>query len=775
VLTLALGIGATTALFSVIDAALLRPLPYPHPEQLVGISVEVTRANGQVARLGPSQDDVNAWRDGEVLSHATIWRDIFSPMIVDGPEPERVAGRAISDDYLAMHGVVPALGRAFGPGDMRPGAEPVVLLGHAYWQRRFGGRPDVLGETLRIDSDIATVVGVLPPAFYAEVPIWRPFHTTGHQPDRRGTGSTVYGRLRPGLTIEQAQQRLLPAVVSDAPDPAGPGVSGVQVRSLLAGTVAGYRSTTRVLAYAVGAILLIACINVAGLALARGATRGPELGVRASMGAGRGRLVRQLLAESLVLSLAGGAAGVFLAWASLDVLVANLPLELPANSPPVLNVRVLGLALAAAVTTGLLFGLAPAVRLSRVNLADVLSHAGRRHGPAFSRRGGQALIAAEVALAIVLLAGAGLMLRSFARMVSVDLGFDPKRVVAMEAEPLDVDPPGLRQYYVTLIEALRGRPGIEAVGAVDYMPLVSGSTVAFFRVDGRDVGDGERTENIHMRQYLPGYFEALGLPLRSGRYPGRTEGAGGLPGALVSATAASLMFGEGPVLGRTFERSLGKGTAAYQVVGVLDDLRHWGPRSTASPEVYLPLSDTATLRGPLIVVIRSPLDAGSLAPMLREVATSLGPRAIVHSVRSGSDALLHNVRTPRQRTVLLGLLGGLGLVLTLVGIFGTTAYAVGRRTQEIGVRMALGARPRQVVIAVVRDAMWPALAGIVLGLAAATLATKVIASFLFNTEPNDPGTFAAAAMLMLAAATLAAWIPARRAARVDPVEALRVG
>ena len=361
-------IGGSTGVFSVIDAAILRPLPYPDPQRLVRVSVESRMLDGEVARLAPSTEDVEAWRAAaDVVSHVTIWREIFQPVIVDGPELERLEGFEISEDFLALHGVHPILGRGITRDDTLTAAPSVVMLGHAYWQRRFGGDPSIIGQTLRVDNTPATIVGVVPSHFYRETPIWVPHKPLG--PDARGSGATVYARLQPGVTIENARARLLEIVrARDLAEGRGKDVEGLQVVSVLEEERSGYRGMTKVLAGAVGAILLIACLNVAGLLLARGATRRSELGVRASLGASRMRLIRQLLAESLVLALAGGAAGVLLAWITLDTLVASIPLDLPANSPPELNVRVLGFSGALAIITGLLFGLAPAWSLSRVDV-----------------------------------------------------------------------------------------------------------------------------------------------------------------------------------------------------------------------------------------------------------------------------------------------------------------------------------------------------------------------------------------------------------------------
>ncbi|HVL67595.1 MAG TPA: ABC transporter permease [Vicinamibacterales bacterium] len=764
VVTLALGIGGSAAIFSIIDAALLRPLPYPKPEQLVEVLIDEWQRDGRTVRVGPSKEEVETWRAaGDLFSHVAVWRRIFRPAVVDGPELERLGGLEISEDYLPLHGVAPVAGRGFTAEDMQPGAPAVVMLGHAYWQTRFGGDRGVVGRTLRIDNEPATVVGVLPASFYRETPIWRPLRLPSFMHGRRGMGTTTYARLREGVSIEYARQRLTD--VTRARDLAAGHTppQGIAINSLYARETFGYRDTTDILAAAVGAILLIACINVAGLLLARGATRRGELGIRASLGASRARLVRQLLAESLVLALLGAAAGLLLAWVSLDLLVANIPMNLPANSPPALDLRVLGFTTALAAVTGLLFGLAPAWSLSRVNLAGTLARTSERFGSSLPRRGGQVLIAAEIAICIVLLAGAGLMIRSFARMLSVDVGFDPRAVVTMEVTPVDQSGPVLRQYYPALVESLQHLPGVAAAGAVDHLPLAGSSTMVIGNVEGRRMP-------INVRQFVPGYFEAIGFTLRQGRFPSRADASAGVPLAVVNEQAASQMFGGEPALGRRFE----VGKDMFEVAGVVGDLRHRGPLDPPMPEVFLPFGSRDAER--MIAVVRSTAGSGaaSLHTQLRQAALGVGPRVIVTRIRSGSDWFADRVVTPRQRTVLLSILGGLGFVLALVGIFGMTAYAVSRRTQEIGIRMALGAHARQVVRETVRDSFWPVVLGIAVGLAGAAAATRVIASFLFDTRPIDPVTFAVVAVAVAVAAGLAAWIPARRAARVDPVTALRV-
>lgn len=768
ILTLGLGIGASTAIFSVIDAALLRPLPYPNPDRLVGIVVEERRPDGDTSVYAPSVEDVRHWQnDGGVFSHVCVWRNAIRPVVLDGSEPERVDVRLISEGYFGVYGVTPILGRSFGREDMREGAPHVVLLGYAFWQNRFGGDRGVVGRTIRIDNEPATIVGVLPPGFQRHSKIWRPLQTPADRIDSRGSGAAVEGRLRPGISIEQAEQTLGRLTANLDRARGRREAVAVRIESLYDTTTAPYRTTTNILTAAVGLILLIACVNVAGLLLARGSARRPELAVRASLGAGRGRLIRQLLTESLVLAVAGGAVGLVIASVSLDLLTANIPMSLPPDSPVRLNPQVFAFATVLSLLTGVMFGLVPAIRLSGISVADTLSHAGHRHGSALSRRGSQLLVAIEVALAVVLLAGAGLMIRSFARVLSVDLGFDPESIVTMEVVPVDPNEAVLREYYPVLLQRLRAVPGIEAVGAVDHLPLGASAMVTSARIDGKPVVVGTRAVNLYISHVLPGYFEAIGFRLKEGRFPTEAYRPEATAAAVLSEEAATRLFPSGSPLGRQFV--IGGGTS-LEVTGVVADVRHSGPLGRVNPEIYVYGHTEAS---PMTVVVRPRGHQAGLAEQLRAAARATGTRVVVHRIRRGSDWFGDRIVKPRQRTVLLGLLGGLGLLLSLVGVFGMTAYAVARRTHEIGVRMALGARPADVVVAMMRDSTWPAVLGIVVGLGASTMATRVIASFLFNTEPTDPITFTLVGVMLGLAACLAAWIPARRAALVDPVAALR--
>ncbi len=765
--TLALGIGASTAIFSVIDAAILRPLPYPHPEQLVRVSVEVEQPNGRLARYAPSYDDMVAFERTGAFQAMAMWGSVFAGRIIDGEAPERVTVGEMTVDYLRVFGAAPVLGRAFTADDMAPNAPPVLLLSYGYWQSHFGGEASAIGRTVRFDDETATVIGVLPAHFESDTPMWRPIRIP--DPTRRGTGRVVSGRLAEGVSNTVAEARLTAAVASTAGPDGKPLKMAIRAQSMVDSARGEYRTTVNVLSGAVGAVLLIACVNVAGLLLARGATRHAELAVRASIGAGRWRLIRQLLTESLVVALAGGAIGAIVAWLTLDALVSNIPLALYVDAPVAINARVLVASLVLTILTGVIFGFAPALRLSRVSLGSALARGSRRQGQALSTRGGQWLIAAEVALAVVLVAGAGLMLRSFARITSVDLGFDPDPLVTMMITPVGQDRTAHAEYFAELTRRLRQIPGVVSAGGVDNMPLGGSASMTSFTIE-------DKSRGVYINRVLPGYFETIGLPVLQGRLPADTDVSSGRHVMVISDAVARDWFPGANPIGRQVQQKTGANQQTWEIGAVVADLRSGGPLYDASPTVYVPYSPepSNTSIKWIVMVARTDGRSGSIADALRRTALGIGPHVVVERLRTGSDLLSREVVRPRQRTVLLALLGGLGLLLALVGVFGMTAYAVARRTQEIGVRMAFGASPMQVVGAMVRDSAVPIAAGTLVGLGGAALATRLIKSFLFNTTPTDPMTFAAVAATLAAAGCLAAWVPARRAAHVDPVSALRV-
>ncbi len=771
ILTLALGIGVSTALFSVVDAALLRPLPYPNPEELVTLSIEEPRPGGAPGSFAPSMADIRRWRTlTTIVAHSGSGRvSGIVPLIVETGSPQRLTVAEASEGFLETYGITPILGRGIQLEDTREGAPPVAVLGHAFWQHSFGGDANVLGRDLRIQNRHVTIVGVLPAGFYEETAVWQAARLPGAWLEMRGSGTPAIARLRPGVTLAQARAAL-DAVTPPSPRRGGtPTPIRVGVTSMYDDATRQFGVTIQTLSLAVALILIIACVNVASLLLARGAARDVELAIRASIGAGRGRLARQLLTESLLLSMAGALTGVLLAYVSLDSLVALIPLSLPANSPVTINGTVLAFTVGLTVVTAVLFGLVPALKLSRApKMLGTMLGAGGRSGAPLSKRAGQWLIGVEVALALLLMTGSGLILRSFAKLVAVDRGFDAANVLTLEVEPLAQTALARRDYYAALAGELRMLPEVASAGAIEHFAFNArgGGRYGFAEADtGADVGGPQRT-------VLPGYLEAMGVRPIAGRL---LEDADRVTGdaMVINAASAEQHFG-GDAVGHTVRLDR-KSPRQWRIVGVVPTVRHGGPLARVQPEMYVPPDP----QGPdesavaLTMVIRLHEGASLSGDRLKQVAQAVGPRVLVGRVRPVSALFAEHVATPRHRMLLLTMLGSFGLLLTLVGIFSMTTYAVARRTREIGVRVAFGARAHQVVGVMIRDAAWPVALGLVAGLCGTYFATRVISSFLFQTTPHDPATLVAVVILLSVTAGLAAWLPARRAASVDPLSALR--
>jgi len=780
-LTLALGIGASTAVLSIVDAAMLRPLPYPEPEQLVVIRVAIDQPDRPTPRLRwPSLDDVRRLQAADdMFSGVASATSSFDRPVARGPEPERVTVLTATEDYLPLHGVVPVLGRDLNRSDLAPDAPAVVLISHGYWQRRYGGAADVIGQTLRYGDTVATIVGVWHSSFQptvvtdsnptAPVDVIEPMVLDAERATFRTGGTTThaYGRLRAGMTVEQAEARLVGRLDDEQGADGTMFQARARVTSRVDETTAASRSVVRMLTGAVALVWLLACVNVAGLLIALGADRERELAVRASLGAGRWRLVRQLLTESVALSLTGGLLGIGAAWLTLDALVAILPMTLEKASAT-LNRELLAAATAFSIVTGVAFGIVPALRQSSLSFSTVLARGSRGSGTSFSRRRGQVLIAAEVMLAVVLVAGAGLMIRSVWKLTAVDLGFDPERLITMRVVPLDLEPGAIRPYYDALLERLRASPGVESAGGAETFALETLTITTTVR-------SGDATSQAMWRQVLPGYLETLDLQLVDGRYLRASD----TDGVVISETTANDLFGEERVAGRQIahdETATGNRPfvpSPMTVVGVVRDFPQGGPEGRWMSSIFTPFNPSLSADSGMMFVVAPRGSAGGLAEQLRRAATSIGPSVLVEDLGPATTLYGDRIGRWKHRLALSTLLGGIGLALALVGVFSMTAFAVTRRWHEIGVRMALGARPGQVVGTMLRDTLWPVMLGTTVGLGLALLATRVLQRYLFQTEPNDPATMTGVVVTLVATTTVAAWVPARRAARVDPSEALR--
>ncbi|HEX8360797.1 MAG TPA: ABC transporter permease [Longimicrobium sp.] len=772
ILTLALGIGANTAIFSVVDAVLLRPLPFQQPERLVNLWGSYA-ASG---RTSTSLPDFLDWRAqlttlGDVSGFTTA-----SYNLTGRGEPERVKGVAATATFFRTFGAKPAMGRFFADGEDRDRAERVVVLGHGLWVRHFGGRPSVLGETVVLNGIPRTVVGVAPEGFRAgaAADLWVPLNIDTEYP-RRAEFLSVVGRMKPGVTLQQVRgemELIRSRLARQYPDTNGS--IGVEVVSFQEDLVGKLRPALAAFAGAVGLVLLIACTNVASLMLTRAAAREREMAVRMALGAGRGRLVRQLLAESVVMGVAGGGVGLLLAMAGVAALKRSHAEILPRFGEVGVDARVLAFNFVLATLTGVLFGLAPALSAGRRELAGTLRGGGRGvAGAGGTRRLRSVLVMSEVALALMLLVGAGLLIRSFARLQAVDVGVDTSHVLTARvslpgsAYPEDAQRRALFERVLAPVEAA---PGVTAAGLITGLPVTGGADYLSFEIEGRPATEGVQ-QDAQPFSATPGAFAALRIPVRQGRGFGPGDNADAPRVALVSETMARRFWGKVSPLGSriTFD---GEDPAGWMtVVGVVGDTRVEGPALAAYPQVYAPLAQVP--QPSVYAVVRTAGDPLALAPVVRAAVREADPSLPVYDVATMDEWLSRAVAQPRLGTTLLAVFAAVALALAAVGIYGLIAYTVSQRTREIGVRMALGARPAEVMKMVVAEGMRPALAGMVLGALGAWAASRVIASLLFGITATDPPAFLAAALFLACAAALAAYLPARRAARLDPAIALR--
>lgn len=691
-----------------------------------------------------------------------------SLILVEG-EPERVTVGTATCGFFDAAGAQPVLGRNFTEADAAPGAPKVMILSHGAWLRRFGGDPDVIGRSVRTTDGSHQIVGVLGPVrmFGGDLELWIPFQITPGNMRRDARFLAVFARLREGVTLEQARSEMdaiAASLASEHPESHG---WGVRVMPMQKWRVLGLTDSLYMFLGAVGCILLIACANVAGLLVARGAGRAGEIAIRSSLGARRWRIVRQLVTESVVLAVAGGAAGGLLAWLSIGALVPLFPETLPADWIAV-DLRVLAIALTASALTGVLFGVAPALALSRGATATGMKDQARSM-PRWGRRIGSALIVMEVALSLVLLVGAGLLVRTLVELYAVDPGIDRQGLVALRATPLlpqDAAPERAREFYRELVERIGAAPGVQSAAAVSTPPF--GGSIVFATA----VSDLVATPvGISPRAVTPRYFVTMGIGLRAGRDFTAADTPTSPKVVVVNETTASRLWPGRSPLGRSLRFSV-RGTVgeAHEVVGVVSDARHIGLDEEVVAEIYQPLSQRD--ESSLTIVARA-ADADALGREFRGMMAGLPERALVRPYQTFDAMIDRTVEQRRNRTILLGILAALGLLLAAVGVFGLTAYSVAQRTKEIGVRIALGADGRRVLRTVIGSQVLPLAVGVALGVAGSWWATRALQSFLYGVEPVDLVSFAGAALLMALASLVACYLPARRALRVDPVVALR--
>jgi predicted permease len=778
VMILALGIGANVVVFSVVNTILLRPLPFRDPQQLVRI-VEKNPTSGESSMTytaDATQDFQQQNRSFQSVSgyFAFTGPDNFKLIGKDRPLP--LTGILVAEDFFQTLGIEPMLGRSFRADEFLQHAPPVALLSYAFWKRQLGGNRSIIGQAINLNGTLVTVAGVLPETFDfgsvfspgAKVDLFAPYIMDDFRED--GNDLALIGRLKPGVSLAAAQSeadQLFPQLYFEHHHPDyGKGYTGrlTGLKEYVSGKL---RRSLLVLWSAVGLILLIVCVNLSNIELARAAARSKEFAMRTALGAGRGRLVRQLITESLVLSLAGAILGLGFAFAATTYLAHQGSIALPLLS----SLRVDGTALAwtllLAVTSGVLFGLTPAFRMSGGNIQEALKESG--HGSSGSKKHDRVratLVVSEVALACVLLVGAGLLLRSFLRVLDVDLGFEPSRAAAISVDYVDGGSADKRAaVWLEIVRRIAMIPGAEAVGITDNLPMSRNRSWGI-RAKGGDY-DGGKFQGAFVYIVSPGYLKAIGMRLLRGRDIGWEDAPKSEAVVIINETVARKLWpGQDPI-GRIAEVAGGNA----RVIGVIADVRETNAENGAGWQMYLPASQS----GPegAYLVVRSKLPPATLALSVMRTLRQINPEQPATEFKPIQNLVDHATSPRRFFMLLVSIFAGLGLLLASLGIYGVISYSVARQTQEIGIRMALGATPAHVLLGVITNTLRLALAGIVLGMAASFVVARLIASLLFGTAPTDPVTFATMALLLCGVACLAGFIPARRAACIDPMQALR--
>jgi predicted permease len=789
VITLALGIGANAALFSVVNGVLLNPLPYPQPEQLVTLHASKPNFDaGSVSYL----NFLDWQKENRTFAAMAVTRS-SSFTLTDAGEAERVSAQLVSTDYFTVLGVAPAPGRNFAPGENETGAAPVAIISASLWQRKFGSATDVLGKGLRLDDRSYTIIGVIPADFRAPLgnprgaDVYVPIGQWNHPALRnRGVGLGIHGigRLGPGITLAQAQADL--DRVSRDLTRAYPDTNtniGARVVSLRERMVGNLRPILWLLLGAVGCVLLIACVNVSNLLLARATGRTREFAIRAALGAGRWRLVRQLLTESLLLGALGGGLGLLLAAWGTQAALGALPTIVPRADEIGLDTRVLLFTLAVSLLTGLLSGLMPALKASPQRLSETLKEGGR--GASGGRTRAQSvLVAVEMALALVLLIGAGLLIRSLNALWQVDLGFRADNVLtfglSLPPSMRTASPETIRAVLRELSDKLNAAPGVRAASfSTGSTPLQGDSDVSFWR-DGQPRPAPQEMNSALQYIVEPGYLMAMGIPLKQGRFFTAEDNERAQPVVVIDEVFARKYFPNEDPTGQRL--NLSGNDAPAQIVGEVGHVNQWGieedDRHGLRAQIFEPFrqfGDNAMPRvaGGMNVVVRGEDAETTLFERLRRVVQSQHSQNVVYRPQTMNEIIAATLATRRFSMILLDAFALVALLLASVGLYGVISYLVGQRTQELGIRLALGAGRWDVLRLILHHGMKMALGGVALGLVAALGLTRLLAKLLYGVSPTDPLTFAAVAMLLAAVALVACWLPARRATKVDPMIALR--
>lgn len=779
VLILAVGIGANVAVFSVVNTILLRPLPFPAAQQLVRI-VEKNAKAGESSKTysaDATQDFQQQNRSFEKVSGYFAFTGPDNFKLIGGDQPTPATGILVAEGFFQTLGVKPSAGRLFRSEEFVHNARPVALLSYPFWKRQFGGDRSIIGRTINLNRSAVTVVGVLPDTFDfgavfspgARVDLFTPYIMDDFRED--GNDLALIGRLKPGVTLAQAQSeadQLFPQLYFEHKHPDyGKGYTGqlTELKEYVSGKL---RRSLIVLWCAVGLILLIVCVNLSNLLLGRAAARSTEFALRGALGAGRGRLVRQLLTESLVLSGAGAILGAAVGSAAISWVAHQGSIALPLLSMLRVDGAALAWTLLIAVATAVLFGLAPGLRISSGNLQEKLKDGGRGLSEGRSHDGMRsALVITEVALACVLLVGAGLLLRSFLKVLDVDLGFEPARAAAISVDYDDGRSVARRTaIWQEVVQRSSLIPGVEAAGITDNLPMSRNRSWGI-KAKGGDY-DGGKFQGVFVYIVSPGYLKAMGMRLTEGRDINWSDLSEDQNVVIVNETVARKLWpGQDPI-GRI---ALASGTES-RVIGVVADVRETSAEDAAGWQMYLPATKRFGPEG-CYLVVRSKLPAAALATSVRSVLHQINPGQPATEFKPIQNLVDHATSPRRFFFLLVSIFAGLGLLLATLGIYGVISYSVTRETHQIGIRMALGATQERVLFGVIRKTLRLALIGIGAGLAGSLVVARLIASLLFGTAPIDPQIFAAMAVLLFAVALLAGYLPARRASRIDPVIAIR--
>jgi putative ABC transport system permease protein len=779
VIALGLGIGANTAIFSLINSVLLRPLPYPEAERLVMLEENDQDGKSSTTSYATSKD----WRErSQSFENISAIRDWNITLTGEG-EPEMLHGMRVSSNYFSVLAIKPELGRGFLPEEDRPATRRVVVLGHALWERSFGSDVEIVGKPIALGGQTFTVAGVMPKGFedlvseqlFQRADLWAPLGYDETLPWACRTCRHIHAvaRLKRGVSIEQAgvemntiSQNLL------LEHPHDYAVAGVTIISLLDKFVGAVRPALYILLGAVGLVLLIACANVANLLLARATQRQKEIAIRSALGARRGRIVRQLLTESVMLSVVGAIVGLMLVWWGIDLLVALSPPTILRLKEVNVDARVLGFTLSLSLITGIIFGLAPALQASKLDLNTALKE-GARGSTGAGHRLRNLLAVSEIALALVLLVGAGLLVRSFVRVLDVTPGFEPANLVTMNVSANGTryaDDAKVRAFYDDVVQRVSALPGVEAAAVVSNLPLGGNKDMYGFHVEERPMANPEEAPSVERYVVSPGYLRAMHIPLMAGREFTEQDGPNAPFVVLISeSTARSIWPNENPIGKRV--RMGGPNGPLRTIAGIAGNVSHYGLDMPPGLEAYVP--EAQWTNSDMQLVLRTPADPKAIVEAVRSEIRAVDKDLPIYRVATMDQLVSTSVGQRRFTLILLSLMAALAATLAALGIFSVISYSVTQRTQEIGIRMALGAKSSDVLKLVVRQGISLALIGVTIGLGAAAALTQVMSSLLYGVSARDPITFAVIAVLLMGLAALACYIPARRATKVDPMVALR--